>query len=377
MKVALLRDFAEENWPSIEVYADRLAQGLRKVAPEVEIIEVQPPAWSWRDWRLPMPYGRSASLQTLGLYLSRWIRYPLALRRIQADVYHILDNSYGHLAFFLDSRRTVVTSHGGTPRSWRRWNPEGPSMWLFDLAFWGMLRAARIIVVSHYAKRELLAEANYPSDRIHVVYHGIDERFGPATGDERQQVRRQYLQPGEKALLLHVGHCAARKNVERVLQAIALLRQRGLMVRFLQVGGVFTSAQRHLLETLGIGEAVTQIPHVPNAELPAFYRAADVFVFPSFYEGFGIPLIEAMACGTPVVCSDWELFHEVCGDAALFADPNSHEALAEAIAQVLEDPALAQDLSRRGVERARHFTWERTASETMEIYRNIWRELYE
>jgi len=117
MRVALLRDFAEENWPSIEVYADRLAQGLRKVAPEVEIIEVQPPAWSWRDWRLPMPYGRSASLQTLGLYLSRWIRYPLALRKIQADVYHILDNSYGHLAFFLDPRRTVVTSHGGTPRS--------------------------------------------------------------------------------------------------------------------------------------------------------------------------------------------------------------------------------------------------------------------
>jgi glycosyltransferase involved in cell wall biosynthesis len=371
MRVALLRDFAEENWPSIEVYADRLAQGLRKVAPEVEIIEVQPPAWSWRDWRLPMPYGRSASLQTLGLYLSRWIRYPLALRKIQADVYHILDNSYGHLAFFLDPRRTVVTSHGGTPRSWRRWNPEGPSMWLFDLAFRGKLRAARIIVVSHYAKRELLAEANYPSDRIHVVYHGIDERFGPATGDERRQVRRQYLQPGEKALLLHVGHCAARKNVERVLQAIALLRQRGLMVRFLQVGGVFTSAQRHLLETLGIGEAVTQIPHVPNAELPAFYRAADVFVFPSFYEGFGIPLIEAMACGTPVVCSGWELFREVCGDAALFADPNSLEAFAEAIAQVLGDPALASDLRERGLQRAREFTWERTARRTLEVYHRV------
>jgi len=377
MRVALLRDFAEENWPSIEVYADRLAQGLRKVAPEVELIDVQMQAWSWQDWRLPMPYGRSASLRTLGLYLSRWIRYPLALRGIQADVYHILDNSYGHLAFFLDPRRTVVTSHGGTPRSWRQWNPEGPSMWLFDLAFRGMLRAAHIIIVSHYAKRELLAEASYPPERIHVVYHGIDERFHPATDDERQRVRQRYLRPVEKALLLHVGHCAARKNVERLLQAVALLRQRGLKVRLLQVGGVFTSAQRHLVETLGINEAVTQIPHVPNAELPAFYSAADVFVFPSFYEGFGVPLIEAMACGTPVVCSDWELFREVCGDAALFADPDSPEAIAEAIAQVLSDHALTQDLRQRGVERARHFTWERTARETMEIYRSIWRETNE
>jgi len=377
MRVALLRDFTEENWPSMEVYADRLAQGLRKVAPEVEVIDVQMRAWSWRDWRLPMPYGRSASLRTLGLYLSRWIQYPLALQGIKADVYHILDNTYGHLAFFLDPQRTLVTSHGGTPRSWRQWNPEGPSMWLFDLAFRGMLRVAHIIIVSHYAKRELLAKASYPPDRIHVVYHGIDERFCPAIDDERQRVREQFLRPGEKALLLHVGHCAARKNVEGLLQASALLRQRGLAIRFLQVGGVFTPAQRHLVETLGIGEAVTQIPHISNAELPAFYSAADVFVFPSFYEGFGIPLIEAMACGTPVVCSNWELFHEVCGDAALFADPNSPEAIAKAIAQVLEDPALASDLRERGLRRAREFTWERTARETLGVYRRALREGYD
>ncbi len=371
MRVALLRDFVEENWPSIEVYADRLAQGLRKVTSEVEIIEVRVPVWSWTDRQLPMPYGRKASLRTLGLYLSRWVRYPLALRRIQADVYHILDNSYGHLAFFLDPRRTVVTSHGGTPRSWRRWNPEGPAMWVFDLAFRGMLRAARIITVSQYARQELLAETRCPPERVHVVYHGVDERFRPIANNERQRVRNQYLQPGEKALLLHIGHCAERKNVEGVLQAVALLRHRGLAVRFLQIGGVFTSAQRHLVETLGIGEAVTQTPHVPNAELPPLYAAADVFVFSSFYEGFGIPLIEAMACETPVVCSDWELFREVCGDAALFVNPRDPQAIAQAIAQVLSDPVLAADLRQRGLERVRMFNWEKTARETVAIYRKV------
>ncbi|MGB9872848.1 MAG: glycosyltransferase family 4 protein, partial [Anaerolineae bacterium] len=314
MRVALLRDLKEENWPSIEVYADRLAQGLRKVAPELEVVEVQVPAWSWTDRRLPTPYGRSVSPRALGLYLSRWVRYPLALRDVQADVYHILDNSYGHLAFFLDPKRTVVTSHGGTPRSWRRWNPEGPAMWVFDLAFRGMLRAGRIIAVSEYARQELLAEVDYPPDRVHVVYHGVDEGFRPLPEEERRRVRSRYLRPGEVALLLHVGHCAERKNVEGVLQAMALLRQRGLVMRFLQVGGAFTPAQRHLVETLGIGQAVTQLSHVPNTDLPPLYAAAEVFVFPSFYEGFGVPLIEAMACGTPVVAADAASLPEVVGD---------------------------------------------------------------
>ena len=377
MRVALLRDLAEENWPSMEVYADRLAWGLRKVAPEVEVIEVRVPAWVWGDWWLPTPYGRRASLRTLGLYLSRWLRYLLALRKVQADLYHILDNSYGHLALFLDPRRTVVTYHSGgsgLPRLLRQWNPEGPSLWLFTVAFRGMLRAGRMIAVSEYAKREILAEARYPPERIHVVYHGIDERFRPIREEERQRVRAQFLRPGETALLLHVGHCAARKNVEGILRAVALLRQRRMAVRFLQVGGTFTAAQRRLIETLGIGGAITQIPYVPNAELPALYAAADVFVFPSFYEGFGIPLIEAMACGTPVVCSDWELFHEVCGDAALFADPHNPQAIADAIARVLSDPALAEGLRQCGLERVKMFTWERAARETMAVYRRVMEE---
>jgi len=371
MRVALLRDFVEENWPSMEVYADRLAQGLRKMAPGLEIIEVQAPAWSWRDWHLPTPYGRKASLRALGLYLSRWIRYPLVLRGIRADVHHILDNSYGHLAFFLNSWRTVVTSHGGTSLTWRQWNPEGPSMWLFDLAFRGMLRATAIIAVSQYARQELLIETNYPPEQVHVVYHGVDEHFRPSADNERWQVRHRYLQSGEKALLLHVGHCAARKNVEGLLRAVALLQQRGVSARFLQVGGIFTSAQHRLLEELGIKGAVTQIPHVPNTELPSFYGAADVFVFPSFYEGFGIPLIEAMACGTPIVCSDWELFHEVCGNAAWFADPHCPKAIAEAIVRVLEDQALAGDLRERGLQRAQEFSWTRTAQETLKVYRQV------
>lgn len=375
MKVALLRVYKEERWHSIDVYADRLAQGLRRLYPDIHIVEVQLPAWSWSDWRLSLPFGRSASLHTLGLYLSRWIRYPLTLRLVQADLYHILDNSYGHLAFFLDPRRTLVTSHGGAPKAWRRWNPEGPSMWLFDLAFRGALRAGHIIIVSEYARQELLSEARYPAEYIHVIHHGVDEQFLSHTADGRQQVRDQYMRPGDTALVLHVGHCAARKNVETALRAVGRLRQRGVAVRFVQVGGVFTPGQRRLVEELKIGAGVTQISYIPNAQLPALYAAADVFIFPSFYEGFGIPLIEAMACGAPVVCSDSALFREVCGDAALFADPRNPDAFAERIANVLSDPALARDLCQRGRERAHCFTWERTVQQTVAVYQKMLEDL--
>lgn len=375
MKVALLRVYKEERWHSIDVYADRLAQGIRRLYPDIHIVEVQLPAWSWSDRRLPLPYGRSVSLRTLGLYLSRWIRYPLTLHLVQADLYHILDNSYGHLAFFLDPRRAVVTSHGGTPKAWRRWNPEGPSMWLFDLAFRGALRAGHIIIVSEYARQELLSEACYPADHVHVVHHGVDERFLSHTANGRQQVRNQYMRPGDTALVLHVGHCVARKNVETALRAVSRLRQRGVAVRFVQVGGVFTRDQQRLVEELEMSACVTQISYLPNAQLPAVYAAADVFIFPSLYEGFGIPLIEAMACGAPVVCSDSALFREVCGDAALFADPRNPDAFAENISNVISNPALARDLRQRGRERARSFNWERTVQQTVAVYQKVLEDL--
>lgn len=371
LKIALLRDLREENWPSMEVYADRLAAGLRKLAPEVEVVEVRIPAWSLPDRKLTMPYGRQASLRTFGIYLSRLVKYPIALRGVRADLYHVLDNSYGHLAFFLDPSRTIVTSHGGTPRAWRRWNPEGPAMWMFDLAFRGMLRASRILIVSDYAKRELLAEARYPPDRVHVVYHGIDDRFYPISEDERRCVRKRYLCKDDDFLVLHIGHCSARKNVEGVLRAVALLKRKGLAIHLLQVGGRFTQEQIDLIETLGIGEVVSQLSFVPNENLPKLYAAADVFIFPSLYEGFGIPLIEAMGCGTPIVCSDWSLFHEVCGEAACFADPRSPEALAEASERVLLDLEFSQNLRQRGLERARLFTWERATNQTLEVYRQV------
>ena len=372
MRVAFLRVLTEENWVSMKVYADRLEEGLKRLGTGIEIVPVPVRAWDWQDKRLPMPYGRPASLQTLGLYLSRWIRYPLALRRVKADVYHILDNSYGHLAFFLPRHKTVVTSHGGTPRSWRKWNPEGPAMWLFDMAFRGTQRAGRIIIVSDYARQEFLQEApRYPAGNISVVHHGVEPVFGLVPAGTRQAIRAQLLQPGEEALLLHVGHSAGRKNVELLYRALAILRQEGRRIRLVRIGRGPSESQSQLIAQLALEANISHLPGRPNHELPAYYAAADLFLFPSLYEGFGIPLIEAMACGTPVVCSDSPLFREVCGPAASYIDPSRPEHIAQTIAQLLANPTQRHFLSQQGLSRATQFTWENSARQTLAVYEQL------
>lgn len=368
MKVALLRNCAEEGWLSIEVYADHLLHELSRIAPNIEWVNIQIPAWDWSDIRIPTPYGRPASLRTLGIYLSRWIRYPLALRHIRPDVYHILDNSYGHLAFFLDPKRTVVTFHSSTPTAWRQWIPEGPAIWMYDLAFRGTLRAQHVITVSEQLQRALLSETKYPVNRTSVIHHGVNNVFQPLSIPERVKVRSTLLQPDEKHLVLHVGHNAAHKNTEALYRAFALLRQQGWPARLLRVGRLPTSEQSSLVESLGITPWVTFLPPQPNIELPRFYAAADVFAFPSRYEGFGIPLIEALACGVPVACSDMPLFHEVCGECANYFNPEDPATIASALADILGNDKKAATIRQQGLMRARQFTWEQTAQKTLAVY---------
>jgi glycosyltransferase involved in cell wall biosynthesis len=152
---------------------------------------------------------------------------------------------------------------------------------------------------------------------------------------------------------------------------VAILRNKRQSVHLLRVGGIPTPSQARLIEDLSIASTVTHIPYVANQELPSYYAAADVFIFPSLYEGFGIPVLEAMACGTPVIASNAASLPEVVGDAGLLIDPRVPEAWAEAIARVLTDGSLADRLRQRGLERAGQLTWERTARETLQVYEQL------
>jgi len=231
-------------------------------------------------------------------------------------------------------------------------------------------RAQQIVVESLFIRNELQTHLNLPRSRFHRVPLAVAPHFQPQDCAHVQPIRNQYVHDAEY-LLLHVGSTQPRKNVPTLLMAVAQLRARGLRVRLLQVGGQATPTLRRLIQQAQLGEHVTFVGAMPEELLPAYYSAADLFVLPSLYEGFGLPILEAMACGTPVVASNAASLTEVVGDAGVLVEPLNADALAEQIACVLRDESLRHDLRARGLQRARANTWERSAQAAMAAYETM------
>jgi len=371
IRVHLFRDLPQEGWPSMEAYADGLLAGFRENGDrEIQVVPVRGPALApaWKGWA-----GKACTLA------ARTVAYPLQARFSQGEVNHIVDHSYGHLVRALDPRRTVVTVHDlaplGAEEPAGRW---GLSARLWRWALRGALRAARLIADSCFTRGELLRWTDYPPQRIVVVPCGVAPAFHPVEDRARlEAVQARYGLPNGR-LLLHVGHGAPRKNLPGLLQALARVRGAGAEdVGLVQVGAVPREAERALAARLGVEGWVHWLGTVPGEDLPLLYNLADCFVFPSLYEGFGLPVLEAMACGTPVVCSNLASLPEVAGDAALLVDPREPAALAQAILDVLENGALRGRLREAGLRRAAAFTWARTAAATANVYREVWREVGE
>ncbi len=232
--------------------------------------------------------------------------------------------------------------------------------------------ADRIIVTSRFTREEILRFFRIPEEKISVVPLGVDARMRPRSAEEIEPVLRRY---GIRApYLLHVGRIEARKNVRRTLEAFA--RVRGRLARPVEV--VLAGGRGHggeevpqAIERLGIRESIRPIGFVSREDLPFLYAGAELLLFASLYEGFGLPVLEAMACGTPVLTSNVTSLPEVAGDAALQVDPRDVEAIAEGLVRLLEDPLLREGYVSRGLERAARFGWDRTARETLAVYREV------
>jgi glycosyltransferase involved in cell wall biosynthesis len=234
-----------------------------------------------------------------------------------------------------------------------------------------MQRASRIIAVSEFTRRDIMARYPIRPEKIVVIPEGADARFRPRAAEETAAVLARYgLRPG---FLFSLGRLNRRKNLARLLQAYARLRTGGAPAVPLVIGGKPDYGAAAVLpgglraaETVG----VRWMGLIPDEDLPAFYSGAAGFIYPSLFEGFGLPLLEAMACGTPLVTSDRAALPELAGDAALSVDPESVEDLTAAITRILTDQALAADLRRRGLERSRRYSWEETARRTLAVYRD-------
>lgn len=229
-------------------------------------------------------------------------------------------------------------------------------------------RAARVIAVSESTARDLTQLLGVPRKRITVAPLGVSEQFSPdgpgIRGDEFEGASRL-----TEGYLLHTGGLHRRKNVNGLLSAYARVRRETQAPPLVIVGGGRAAGElAEAARWLGCGDDVLFTGLVGTDILPALYRAATLVVYPSLYEGFGLPILEAMASGTPVISSGQSSMPEVAGDAAVLVHPQSVEEMAEAVIRVLRDPRLREELARRGLERARRFRWERTAQLTVEAY---------
>lgn len=237
----------------------------------------------------------------------------------------------------------------------------------------GVSRARLVVADSECTRRDILRRLNIAPERVRVIPLAANPRFAQDTSAaEREAVRRRYSLPDRFAL--YVGGFDQRKNVPRLIEAFALARQRRGLPHRLVIVGERRPASRFFPDLVeaaqrsGVQDAVVFPGHVPDEDLPALYCLADAFAYASLYEGFGLPPLEAMACGTPVVCSNSSSLPEVVGDAGLLVKPTDVEEIAEAIGQVLADAGLREELRWRGRRRAELFSWERTARATRQIY---------
>ncbi len=231
-------------------------------------------------------------------------------------------------------------------------------------------RARRVIAVSESTRQDVIRFFGVPPERVVVIPNGVTGDFHPHDLESRMAFCAARGLP--ERYLLYVGTIEPRKNLVRLLEAYALWRsESGEMVKLVIAGGkgwyydqVFKRA-----EELDLGDDVIFPGFVPAEDLPLLYSAAQAFLYPSLFEGFGLPVLEAMACGTPTITSTASALPEVAGDAALLVDPGDARAIADAIGAVVEDAALAGRLRYAGPRRAAEYSWSRTAAETVQVYR--------
>jgi len=236
--------------------------------------------------------------------------------------------------------------------------------------------SAAIICGSENSKRDIVKAYGIGSDKVRVVPYGVDHtrfhlgaRLDPAWA-QSLNIRDGYV--------LHVGTFSYRKNIPALLRAVAILRDKGIWGnrQVVLAGSQNRSLKggQEVFETireLDLRSSVVLTGHMPDEHIPGLYAHASMLVMPSLYEGFGFPVLEAMAVGTPVVCSDTSSLPEVGGDAAMFFAARDHRVLSQAMESVLRDRSLAGELRRKGIERASQFTWQRTAEQTFGIYREL------
>lgn len=368
-RVAILRREPGISF-SMDIYADGLVRGLKAVRPNWDIIELKPESTPKSK--------RGALLNGIQKYYQRYWKYPQTVKRQDVDLFHVIDHSDGHLVYWLRdvSQPVVVTCHDlinfhqpENIENQARLPAISTAVWKYAVK--GIRHADQIITVSDHTAKDVTNLLGVPSSYLKTVPNGFDAEFHPFSPDRIQAVRQKYQLMPKQFCLLHVGSNQPRKNVLTVLKVLAALCAEGLPVQLLKAGATFNSEQQSFIAQHQLADAIHYLGKPDKSTLVEIYNAANVLLSPSFYEGFGITILEAMACGIPVITSNVTSLPEVVGNAGILVNPVDIAAMTQAVQRLIKDEFYRESLIQQGLTRVQSFSWESTAEQVAQIYENL------
>jgi glycosyltransferase involved in cell wall biosynthesis len=358
-----LRDYG------IGTYIRNLVRHLARIDRSTEYVLIVQPA----DIEIPSELGdnfRAVPDWSRAYSVREQLSVPLDLRREGIDLFH----APHYVLPPLTPCKSVVTIHDCIHLRFPQYLPNRLAYVYARSSMWvATHRASRVMTVSETSKRDILRYFHVPDTKIDVIYNAIDERLlEPPSETEIAQVRERYQL--NAPFVLYAGNIKPHKNLERLIEAFNTLRRGALEnVKLLIIGDEISkyatlrrAVQRHKLH-----KHVRFFGFVSDKTLASLYHLASVFVFPSLYEGFGLPPLEAMAAGTPVITSNVSSLPEVVGDAALLIDPYEPDEIAAAMRRVLTEPGLREEMRARGLARVNQFSWDRSIHRVREIYDEV------
>jgi glycosyltransferase involved in cell wall biosynthesis len=351
VKLAIVSDFVEEGWPSMDLVADELVRSAQG-RPGVEVERVRPRMLGPFSKLVPR-HAESYLVKNADRVSGRYLEYSLRMlaERARFDRFHIVDHSYAHLALLLPAGRIGVFCHDvdaflplfevNAPR-WRKA--------LAATLLAGMRRADLVFHSTTTVREAILRHELVPEERLVHAPYGVARELHAAASEEDARLAER------PPFVLHVGSFIPRKNPEFLLRLFGALKDARPGVEFVQVGATFSASQEQLVDELGLRPHLRRFGRLSHAALAPYYRTAAAVVLPSSAEGFGLPVIEALSCGAPVVATDLPVLREVGGDAVDYCTLDDLDAWRAAVLWVLDEPPSARREAR--LARAASYTWD-------------------
>ncbi len=374
-RIGLICDFVEENWPSMDLVADMVFERLaREHAATLEVARICPPLRQ-RLGRLPV-IGRAPALHNADRLLSRFVDYPRSLkpRLEEFDLFHLIDHSYSQLVHDLPSGRTVITCHDlDTFRCVLEPERQPRPRWfraMTDRILSGFRKAAHVIAVSAATRDEIVRLGLHPPGRVTVISNGVHPSCSPQpdSGADAELERLLPIDSSGGIWLLNVGSSMPRKRLDLLLRVFAEVRKHVPNVRLLRVGEALTDEQRQLARQLGVESALVELHFLSRDLLAAAYRRASLLLHTAEAEGFGLPLIEAMACGCQVIASDLPVLREVGGAAATYCAVGDIEGGKIRLSRPFKTVTLT---AKNAFANAARFSWSENAARTARVYEQL------